>query len=113
MTLVLAGAGVDQDGVARCPHHEGLVGNHQHPERGVEHLRLHARQMTLEDGVVIGREEILRPPPRALALDHRVDGDVADPDPLHRLGSAAICCSKVISASGAVTFGEWLAAISW
>jgi hypothetical protein len=43
-----------------------------------------------------------RPPPRSLALDHRIDGDVADPDLLHRFGSAAICCSSVISAPGAV-----------
>jgi hypothetical protein len=93
--------------------HEGLVGDHHHPERGVEHLRLHRRQMTLEYGLVIGREEILRPPPRALALDHRVDGDVADPDLLHRFGSAAIRCSIAINPSGAVTFGEWLASISW
>ena len=41
------------------------------------------RQMMLEDGLVIGREEILRPPPRPLALDHRIDGDVADPELLH------------------------------
>src|ERR1700692_1362014 len=39
--------------------------------------------MMLEHGIVIGREEILRPPPRTLALDHRIDGDVADPDLLH------------------------------
>jgi hypothetical protein len=39
--------------------------------------------MMPEYRVVIGREEILRPPPRPLALDHRVDGDVADPELLH------------------------------
>jgi len=37
----------------------------------------------LEDGIVISREEILRPSPRPLPLDHRVDGDVADPELLH------------------------------
>src|SRR5260370_27566447 len=83
MALVLDGTGVDQDGVARRADHEGLVGDDHHAERGVEHLRLHAGQMMLENGLVKGREEILRPPPRPLALDHRVDGDVADPDLLH------------------------------
>ena len=68
--------------------------------------------MMSEDGVVVGGEKILRPPPRAFALDHRVDGDVADPELLHRFGSAAIFSSSAISASGAVTFGEWLASIS-
>jgi hypothetical protein len=34
----------------------------------------------LENGIVIGREEILRPSPRPLALDDSVDGDVADPE---------------------------------
>jgi hypothetical protein len=39
-----------------------------------------------EDGlVIIGREKILRPPPRALAFNHRVDGDVADPELFHFL----------------------------
>ena len=83
MALVLAGAGVDQDGVARRADHKGLVGDHHHPERGVEHLRLHAGQMMPENGLVIGRKEILRPPPRPLPLDDRVDGDVADPELLH------------------------------
>src|SRR5260221_7560437 len=78
MALVLAGAGVDQDGVARGADYKGLVSDHHHAERGVEHLRLHGGQMMLEDGLVIGREEILRPPPRPLALDHRIDGDVTD-----------------------------------
>ncbi len=68
--------------------------------------------MMFEDGIVIGREKILRPPPRAFALDHSINGDVADPDLLHRFGSVAICSSSAISASGAVTFGEWLASIS-
>jgi hypothetical protein len=39
--------------------------------------------MMLENGLVIGREEVLRPPPRPLPLDHRIDGDIADPDLLH------------------------------
>ena len=94
MTLVLAGAGVHQDGVMRRPDHEGLVGYHHHSQRGIEHLRLHRGQVTLEDGLVIGREEVLRPPPRAFTLNHRVDGDVADPElphpcfPLQLLGGA-------------------------
>ena len=83
MALVLAGAGIDQDGVARRADDKGLVGDHHQAQRGVEHLRLHAGQMMLEDGIVIGREEILRPPPRSLPFDHRVDGDVADPELLH------------------------------
>src|SRR6187401_1717580 len=83
MTLVLAGAGVHQDGVMRRVDHERLVGDHHHSQRLVEHLRLHRRQVTLEDGIIIGREEILRPPPRPFALDHRVNGDVPDPDLSH------------------------------
>src|SRR5207237_7804286 len=39
--------------------------------------------MMPEDRLVIGREEVLRPPPWPLALDHRIDGDVADPELLH------------------------------
>jgi hypothetical protein len=83
MALVLAGAGVDQDRVALCAEHEGLVGYHHHSQRRIEHLRLHRGQMTFEDGLVIGREEILRPPPRAFAFDHRVDADVPDPELFH------------------------------
>ena len=83
MPLVLAGAGIDQDRVARRSHDEGLVGDEHLAGGDVEHLRLHAGEMMLENGVVIGREEILRSPPRPLALDHRVDGDVADPQLLH------------------------------
>ena len=83
MTLVLAGAGVHQDRVMRRPDHEGLIGYHHHSQRRIEHLRLHRGQVTLEDGLVIGREEVLRPPPRAFAFNHRVDGDVADPDLPH------------------------------
>ena len=95
MALVLTGTGVDQDGVARRADHEGLVGDDHHAERGVEHLRLHAGQMMLENGIVIGREEILRPPPRPLALDYRVDGDVADPDLLHFFRFAPLFCGSV------------------
>jgi hypothetical protein len=39
--------------------------------------------VALEDGLVIGRKEILRPPPRTLALDHRIDGGIADPELPH------------------------------
>ena len=46
MALVLAGAGVHQDGMARRPDHEGLVGDDDHAQRRVEHFRLHRRQMT-------------------------------------------------------------------
>ena len=83
MALVLAGAGIDQDGVARRADDEGLVGDHDHPQRGVEHLGLHAGQVMLEDGVIIGRKEILRPPPWPLPLDDSIDGDIADPELLH------------------------------
>src|SRR6267378_4468800 len=83
MTLVLAGAGVDQDGVARRPNHKGLIGDDYHAQRRVEHLRLHRRQMLLEDRLVIGRKEVLRPPPWAFAFNHRVDGDVANPELFH------------------------------
>jgi len=40
--------------------------------------------VALEYGLVIGREKVLRAPPRAFALDYRVDGDVADPDLMQR-----------------------------
>ena len=83
MALVFAGAGIDQDGVARRADDESLVGDHHHPQRRVEHFRLHAGEVMLEDGIVVGREEILRPTPRPRALDHRVDGDIADPELLH------------------------------
>src|SRR5690349_15420189 len=36
-----------------------------------------------EHALVIGREKILRPPPRPFPLDHRIDRDVADPELLH------------------------------
>src|SRR5258707_15144418 len=74
---------IHQDRVAWRADHEGLVGDHHHSQRLVEHLRLHRRQVTLEDGLIIGREEILRPPPRPFALNHRVNGDVPDPDLSH------------------------------
>jgi hypothetical protein len=83
MILVLAGAGIDQDGVARRADHEGLVGDHHQAGCGVEHLRLHGLQMMLEHGIVIAGEEILRPPPRPFPLDDGIDGDVTDPDLLH------------------------------
>src|SRR4051812_35457445 len=44
--------------------------------------------MMPEHRLVIGREEILRPPPRPVALDHRVDGDVADSQLFH-------CCPLI------------------
>ena len=85
MALVLAGAGVDQDGVARGADDKSLVGDRpSSPSAASNTSGSIAGQMMLEDGLVIGREEILRPPPRAFALDHRVDGDVADPELLHR-----------------------------
>ncbi len=80
MAFVFPRAGVHQDGVVRRAYHEGLVRDEHHPRRGVEHLRLHHGQMPLEGGLVVGRKEILRPPPRPLAFDHRIDGDVADAD---------------------------------
>jgi hypothetical protein len=63
--------------------------------------------MMPEHGVVIGRKEILRPPPRTFTLDHRIDGDIADPDLLHGFRPATIVRSSDISASGAVAIGEW------
>jgi hypothetical protein len=91
--LVLAGTGVDQDGVARRADDEGLIGDHHHPQRRVEHFRLHAGEVMLENGIVISRKEILRPPPRPLALDDSVDGDIADPELLHRRFSPRFCGS--------------------
>jgi hypothetical protein len=83
MALVFAGAGIDQNGVTRRADHEGLVCDLHQAQRVVEHLRLHGGEMMPEHRLVISREKILRPPPRPLALDHRVDGDVADPELLH------------------------------
>lgn len=83
MALVLAGAGVNQNGVTRRAHDKRLIGDNHHAARGVEHLRLHRRQMVPEHAVVIRREKILRPPPRPFPLDHRIDGNVADPQLLH------------------------------
>src|SRR5471030_2345144 len=83
MALVLAGAGVDQDDVMRRSDYEGLVRNDHLSQRRVENLRLHRGQMTVEYRSIVHREEILRPPPRPFALDHRIDGDVADPDLPH------------------------------
>jgi hypothetical protein len=83
MPLVLAGAGVHQDRVMRGSDHESLVGNDHHSQRLVENLRLHGGQVTSEYGLVIGREEVLRPPPRAFAFNYRIDGDITDPDLPH------------------------------
>src|ERR1700730_787291 len=85
MTLVLAGAGVHQDGVAWRSNHEGLVCDDHHAQRRIEYFRLHGRQVTFEGGLVIGWKEILRPPPWALTFNHRIDGDVAAPDLFHFL----------------------------
>jgi len=60
-----------------------LVGDQHHAERRIEHLGLHRLQVPPEHGSVISRKEILRPTPGALALDHRIDRDVAEPDLLH------------------------------
>jgi hypothetical protein len=64
MALVLAGAGIDQNGVARRADDKGLIGDHHQAQACVEHLGLHGGKVMLEDGVVIDREEILRPSPR-------------------------------------------------
>src|SRR6267154_2395479 len=47
--------------------------------------KIQRRQMLLEDRLVIGRKEVLRPPPWAFAFNHRVDGDVANPELFHFL----------------------------
>src|ERR1700754_4036791 len=47
-----------------------------------------------ENRLVIGREEILRPPPRALAFDHRVDGDIADTELFHFLSLPFVIASE-------------------
>jgi hypothetical protein len=64
VALVLAGTGIDQDGVARRADDKRLIGDHHQPQRRVEHFGLHAGEVMLEDGIVISREEILRPTPR-------------------------------------------------
>jgi hypothetical protein len=70
--------------MARRADHEGLVCDEHPSRRGVEYLRLHHRQMALEGGLIVGGEKILRSPPRPFAFDHRVNGNVADPDLPHR-----------------------------
>src|SRR5690606_18358747 len=72
--LVLAGACIDEYRVPRRSHHEGLIRHHHHAGCGVKRLRLHRRQMTLEDGPVERPKKVLGTSPRPLALDHRVDG---------------------------------------
>lgn len=52
----------------------------------------------LEYGLVIGREEVLWAPPWALAFNHGVDGDVADPDLPH---------SSSLSIAGASVTGTY------
>ena len=84
MALVLPRAGIDQDGVARRADGKGLISDHHQSQRRVEHLRLHAGEMMPEHRLIVGREEILRPTPRPLPFDDSVDGDVADPELLHR-----------------------------
>jgi hypothetical protein len=78
IALVLPGAGVDQDCPLAGAHHEGLVGDHQPAGRGIENERLELREMALADHGVIGREHVLRPAPRPVALDDAGDGDVAN-----------------------------------
>ena len=79
VALVLAGAGIDQDGVLRRAHHEGLVGDDHPPGRRVEHHRVQRCQVLRPDRLVIGREHLGRPAPGAVALDDAGDADVADP----------------------------------
>src|SRR4051794_5403987 len=76
--------------------------------------------MTLEHRLVIGREEILRPPPRPFAFDHRVDGDVADSELFHlclsllraqdaaqRVALAKRCAAEAMSAFTRVFDALW------
>ncbi len=83
VALVLAGAGVHQDRMMRRAHHEGLVGDHHAVRRAVEHEIRHLCEVPVGDFPVVFREEILRPTPRAIALDDAGDRRVADLDLFH------------------------------
>jgi hypothetical protein len=82
LTLGL-GAGVDQDRVARRSHHEGLAGDDIMPSAASKTAGSIEGKMLVEGGLIMGRQEILRPPPRTFPFNHRIDGDVADPDLPH------------------------------
>jgi hypothetical protein len=88
LTLGLC-AGVGQDRVARRSHHEGLAGDDIMPSAASK-TSGHRGQMMVEGGLIMGRQEILRPPPRAFPFNHRIDGDVADPDLLHFVSPTAV-----------------------
>ena len=80
IALVLARAGVDQDGVLRRAHHEGPVGDDEHSGCGVEYDRVHLREMAVADHRIECRKHVLGLSPRAVALDDAVDRHVADLD---------------------------------
>src|SRR6202011_5250368 len=83
ITLVLAGAGVDQNGVLGRAHQEGLIGDHHAAGGPVEHLGVHGREMALADLGIVADEHVLRLPPRPVPFDEAGDGDVADGELFH------------------------------
>ena len=78
IAFVLAGAGVDQDGVPGRAREERLVGDHHAAARGIEDDRVKLRKMLAPDLWIIGREHHLRGTPRPVALDEARDGDLAE-----------------------------------
>ena len=83
IALVLAGAGIDQDGVLGRAHHVGLVGNDHLARYRIENFRIKLGQMAFADRGVVSRKHFLRPPPRPVAFDDAGDGDVADRELFH------------------------------
>jgi len=83
VALVLAGAGVDQDGVVRCADNEGLVGDHHSVRCGVVNHRVQGREVGAADLRRIGGEHRLGRAPGAVAFDDGRDRDVTNPGLLH------------------------------
>jgi len=83
IALVLTGAGVDQDGVLGRAHHIGLIGDDHLAGHRVEYFLVERREMAPADFGIVGREHLLRLPPRPVAFDDAGDGDVADGELSH------------------------------
>ncbi len=78
IAFVLAGAGIDQDGVLRRAHDKGLVGDDHFPGCRIEYFLVQRSEMPLANLGIVGREHVLRLPPRSIALDDAGNSDVAN-----------------------------------
>ena len=85
VAFVLAGAGVDQDGVFGGAHHKGLVRDHHLARCRIEHLRVHFSEMAAADLWIVFREHFLRRAPRPVPFDDAGDGHIADRKLVHSL----------------------------